>query len=139
MNFGRSTQAITMGALFSAVILAISMGLIVFKSDESGGFGLNESDFWWLAAMFGLIFGLVSGGLLSGLVVKYKLSPLKAVISGFFYGLFLVALIAYILGGGWSDSISYALTSIITVETFTAFFVSLFINRKNNSTLKIGS
>jgi hypothetical protein len=131
MSFARLLQGIATGALFSGIMLAGCVGLITINSNSTGELGLKERDFWWLASIFGLLLGFIFGGLMSGIIVELQLNLIKSFLLGLICSLCLVLIIAVWLGGGWSDSITYSLFSIIITESICALLVSfLFSNIK---------
>lgn len=127
-EFCQILQGVLTGALFSGIMLAICFGLITNNSTTTGELGLKERDFWWLASLFGFLVGFIFGGLISGIIVKLQLSLIKSFLLSFICSLCLVFIITIWLGGGWSDSITYNLISIIIIESINGLLVSFLFN-----------
>lgn len=82
MNFAKLFQGTIVGALFSGLLSAICAVYIAFTSNSSS-FGLEAKDIWWLAMLYAGFFGLITGGILGGIVSALNLSLIAAGLCGF--------------------------------------------------------
>lgn len=125
MEHRKILQGIIIGSIFTSLALAIVAYIIVIIDDSVGHFGIEPSDFWWLAVMLGFGLGLLFGGFTGGSIAALKLNSTKGILFGLLFSIFIVLLFLVWTGGGWDNVTKNFSVAFIVIAVINGFLVSI--------------